>query len=113
LTITLIDRSLSGRSFESLAAGIGVSYSVLVERFGTKADLVREIVDTINFRQRAAEKDIAVPDNDLDAYFAGFMAAFEWSLDPANAKLQRLEVEASVLDPTDGRSAYCEWFGAA
>jgi AcrR family transcriptional regulator len=109
----LADRSLSELTFEDLAAGIGVSQSVLVERFKTKSDLVREIVDTINSRQRAAEEDIAVPDNDLDAYFAGVMAAFEWSLDPANGKLQRLEIEASALDPVGGQAAYTRWLVAA
>jgi len=109
----LADRSLSELTFENLALGLGVSEFVLVERFGTKANLVREIVDVINARQRAAEEDIAVPDNDLDAYFAGVMAAFEWSLDPANGKLQRLEVEASVLDPVGGRAAYNRWLIAA
>ena len=114
----LVDRPLSTLTFRALAKYLGVSTYTLVYHFGTRAELVSEIVAAIAARQRTAEEDIAVPDNDLDAYFAGIMAAFEWSLDPANNSLQRLEFEAAILeahagDLTSSRASFDGWLGSA
>jgi AcrR family transcriptional regulator len=114
----LSDRPLSTLTFRDLATHLHVSTYTLVSHFGTRAQLVSEIVATISARQRTAEEAIAVPDNDIDAYFAGIMAAFEWSLDPANNSLQRLEFEAAILEAHEGdltasRASFAGWLTAA
>jgi AcrR family transcriptional regulator len=114
----LADRPLTTVTFRDLARGLGVSTYTLVYHFGNRATLVREIVEAIAARQRTAEEETATPDSDIGAYFAGIMAAFTWSLDPANIKLQRLEFEAAIMEAhepalTFSRGVYAGWISAA
>lgn len=113
------DKPLSGLSFRTLAKGLGVSSYALVYHFGTKDELVNEIVRAIADRQKGAEtaaaSDAAVS---IDAHLTQLTASFEWALDPVNLKLQRLEFEAAMLEavgavdprqPTHTRTVFAFW----
>jgi AcrR family transcriptional regulator len=102
----LSDRALSTLTFRDLARALNVSTYTLVYHFGNRAGLVSDVVAAIATRQRSAEEETATPDSDLGAYFAGIMAAFEWSLEPANTKLQRLEFEAAIMEAHDPALTY-------
>jgi AcrR family transcriptional regulator len=94
----LLDKPLSALTFRHLAASLSVSTFTLVYHFGTRAELVREIIAAIATRQRGFE---SIPDPDevtIDSYFAGLRHTFELTLLPRNRALQRLEFEAQMLE---------------
>jgi AcrR family transcriptional regulator len=94
----LLDKPLSALTFRHLAASLNVSTFTLVYHFGTRADLVREIIRAIATRQRGFE---SLPDPDIitvDSYLAGLRHTFELTLLPRNRALQRLEFEAQMLE---------------
>lgn len=93
------DKPLSGLSFRTLAKGLGVSSYALVYHFGTKDQLVNELVRAIAETQKGAETaaatDAAVS---IEAHLTQLAASVEWALDPANLSLQRLEFEAAMIE---------------
>ena len=93
------DKPLSGLSFRTLAKGLGVSSYALVYHFGTRDQLLDEIVRAIAATQKgvetAAASDAAVS---IDAHLTQLTASFEWALDPANLSVQRLEFEAAMIE---------------
>jgi AcrR family transcriptional regulator len=94
----LVDKPLSGLTFRSLAAGLGVSSFTLVYHFGTRDDLVRDIIGSISTRQRGFETVFDPKTVTLDSYFIGLRQTFDLSLFPRNRALQRLEFEAQMLE---------------
>lgn len=94
----LIDKPLSALTFRGLAAGLGVSSFTLVYHFGTRADLVREIIGAIADRQRGFETVLDPQQVTIESYFDGLRRAFEPTLLPRNRALQRLEFEAQMLE---------------
>jgi AcrR family transcriptional regulator len=70
----LTDKPLSALTFRGLATGLGVSSFTLVYHFGTRADLVREIIGAIATRQRGFETVLDPQDVTLDSYFGGLAA---------------------------------------
>lgn len=108
------DSSLASFSFRTLARSLGVSTYSLVYYFGTREELLSEIVRAIAERQKSAEprsEEIVSIDDHLDQ----IRASFEWQLDPKNLKVQRLEFEAATLETPDStvltRSVFGFWMG--
>ena len=94
----LIDKPLSALTFRGLASALGVSSFTLVYHFGTRDELVHEIIESIATRQRGFETVFDPDTVTLDTYFAGLRQTFELSLFPRNLALQRLEFEALMLE---------------
>jgi len=111
----LLDKSLSSVTFRSLAAGIGVSTFTLVYHFGTRADLISEVVQAISVRSGIVEELNQEPEATLDTFVQGLQLSWEWSIQPRNRQLQRLEFEAGMLESlhpdqlTFTRALYRHW----
>jgi AcrR family transcriptional regulator len=110
----LLDKPLSTLSFRTLASALGVSTFTLVYHFGSRAELISDIVWAI----AAREKDVQLIRNEqegtLDAYLEGLERSWEWSVQPHNQKLQRLQFEASMMEAQDPshtftRDLYATW----
>lgn len=99
----LQDKSLlSGVTFRTLAAALDIGPYALVYHFGTRAELVREIITAIATRQRGFENAPVGPAT-IDSYFAGLQQTFDLSLNPRGRALQRLEFEAQMLEALEPR----------
>ena len=111
----LLDKPLSSLSFRTVASALGVSTFTLVYQFGTRADLVSEIVRAISARQADIEERLTANPGTLDTYYENLGISWRWTLDPRNRQLQRLEFEASMLEALDpdthdfSRTLYSTW----
>jgi AcrR family transcriptional regulator len=94
----LVDKPLSALTFRGLAAALGVSSFTLVYHFGTRDELVRDIITAIATRQRGFETVFAPSTITVAAYFEGLRQTFDLTLSPRNRALQRLEFEAQMLE---------------
>jgi AcrR family transcriptional regulator len=94
----LIDKPLSALTFRGLATALGVSPFTLVYHFGTRDELVRDIIGAIATRQRGFETVFDPATVTLDSYFVGLRQTFDLNLFPRNLALQRLEFEAQMLE---------------
>ena len=94
----LIDKPLSALTFRGLASALDVSSFTLVYHFGTRDDLVREIIGAIATRQRGFETVFDPETVTIDSYFVGLRKTFDFTLVPRNRALQRLEFEAQMLE---------------
>ena len=93
----LLDKPLATLSFRTLASALGVSTFTLVYHFGSRAELIREVLRAISERATFMERRL-VEDVTLDTYFENLQLSWEWTLDPRNRQLQRLEFEAAMLE---------------
>ena len=75
-----------------------MSSFTLVYHFGTREELVRDIIDAIATRQRGFETVFDPDTVTVDSYFAGLRQTFDLTLFPRNRALQRLEFEAQMLE---------------
>ena len=91
--------SLSDLSFRTLAQSLGVSTYSLVYYFGSREQLIDEIVRAIAERQKSSEPPST--QISIDHHLASIRAAFDWQLQPENIKLQRLEFEAAMIEALD------------
>ena len=101
----LLDKPLSALTFRTLANALDVSTFTLVYQFGTRAELVRDIIGAIATRQRGFE---TVPNSDeitVESYFAAMQRTFDLTLEPRNRALQRLEFEAQMLEALEPHEA--------
>ena len=111
----LLDKPLSSLTFRSVAGALGVSTYTLVYQFGTRAELVSDIVSAISSRQVDIERQLMSSPGTIDAYYENLESSWNWTLDPRNRQLQRLEFEASmveVLEPDThnfSRALYSTW----
>lgn len=111
----LLDKPLASLTFRTVASALGVSTFTLVYQFGTRAELVSEIVRAISSRQADMEDRLVTSPGTLDAYYDNLAVSWRWTLDPRNRQLQRLEFEASMLEALDpethnfSRSLYASW----
>jgi AcrR family transcriptional regulator len=94
----LVDKPLSALTFRGLASALGVSSFTLVYHFGTRDELVRDIIGSIATRQRGFETVFDPESVTLETYFDGLRQTFELTLFPRNRALQRLEFEAQMLE---------------
>lgn len=101
----LVDKPLSALTFRGLATALEVSSFTLVYHFGTRADLVRDIIGAIATRQRGFEEILAAEDVTVDSYLAALRRSFELTLLPRNRALQRLEFEAQMLEAVEPEHA--------
>lgn len=110
----LLDKPLTTLSFRTLASALGVSTFTLVYHFGSRAELLRDIVWAISAREQDIQAILRDKDGTLDAYFEGLERSWEWSVQPHNQKLQRLQFEASMMEAQDPshtftRELYRNW----
>ena len=111
----LLDKPLSGLTFRTLADALDVSTFTLVYQFGTRAQLLSEIVKAISAREVEIHQRLIANPGTLDIYFEGLERSWEWTLEPRNRQLQRLEFEASMIEALDPaghtfvRALYSRW----
>jgi AcrR family transcriptional regulator len=94
----LVDKPISALTFRGLASALDVSSFTLVYHFGTRENLVRDIIGSIATRQRGLETVFDPETVSVDSYLAGLRRTFESTLSPRNRALQRLEFEAQMLE---------------
>lgn len=94
----LVDKPLSALTFRGLATALGTSSFTLVYHFGTRDELVRDIIAAIATRQRGFETVLDPDTITVDSYFTGLRQTFDLTLFPRNRALQRLEFEAQMLE---------------
>lgn len=110
----LLDKPLSAMTFRTIAKGIGVSTYTLVYQFGTRAELVHEIVAAISARTSTIESRLDRAPT-LDTYIEGLIISWEWAVQPRNRQLQRLEFEAGMVESvfpdefTSTRGLFAKW----
>jgi AcrR family transcriptional regulator len=97
----LLDKSLSGVTFRSLASALGVSTFTLVYQFGTRAELISDVVAAISAREAGIHENLVANPASVEAYFDGLQRSWQWTLEPRNRQLQRLEFEASMIEALD------------
>lgn len=111
----LLDKPLASLTFRTVADALSVSTFTLVYQFGTRAELVSDIVGAISSRQAEMEHRLVESPGTLDAYYENLAVSWKWTLDPRNRQLQRLEFEASMLEALDpdthnfSRALYMTW----
>lgn len=102
----LLDKSLASVSFRTLADGLGVSAYTLVYHFGSRAELVREVLESVaNYQLYVFETP---PGRlDLDRHFEKIRSSWQLSLTPRNLQMQRLAFEGALLETREiGRSEF-------
>ena len=111
----LLDQPLATLSFRTLAKALGVSTYTLVYHFGTRAELLGQIVGAISAREQNIHARLVENPGTVQAYFDGLQRSWEWSIQPRNRKLHRLEFEAAMMEAQDPeshtftRSLYAHW----
>ncbi len=94
----LLDKPLSTLTFRSLAEGLGVSTYTLVYHFGSRAQLMREIMAAVTERQDAVVPDVEHETGDMATHLANIRKSWMLGLDPRSRQLQRLEIEAAMFE---------------
>jgi AcrR family transcriptional regulator len=111
----LRDKPLSGLSFRTLARALDVSTFTLVYQFGTRAELLSDIVQAITEAERTYDQ---IPDGepeDLDTHIEQVLQSFRWHLSDEVHHLQRLEMEAAMIEAlepnnhTFTRTVFSSW----
>lgn len=111
----LLDKPLTSLSFRTLATALDVSTFTLVYHFGSRAELVSDIVAAISTREIEIADDLRQAPPTLDSYLDGQIVSWEWAIHPRNIRLQRLEFEAALLEAHDPeshtftRGLYARW----
>src|SRR5471030_2999099 len=88
----LLDKSLASVSFRTIAQALGFSTYTLVYHFGTRDQLLSEIVAAVWTRTAAVEVQLLETPDTLETYFHGFEESWAWTLQPRNRQLQAVEV---------------------
>jgi AcrR family transcriptional regulator len=111
----LLDKSLASVSFRTIAQALDCSTYTLVYHFGTRSELLSEIVAAVSTRATVIDDLMRTAPNALDRYFAGLEESWEWTLQPRNRQLQRLEFEAALIEAVEpathtfSRSLFDTW----
>jgi AcrR family transcriptional regulator len=111
----LLDKSLASVSFRTIAQALGCSTYTLVYHFGTREQLLSEIVAAVSTRATAIDEQMRGGSATLDTYFKSFDASWQWTLLPRNRQLQRLEFEAALIESlqphthTFSRALFSTW----
>ena len=111
----LLDKSLASVSFRTISQALGFSTYTLVYHFGTRAELISEIVAAVSTRAEGIEERMKSAPDTLEEYFRGFAESWEWTLQPRNRQLQRLEFEASLIEAVEpdqhtfNRAVFATW----
>lgn len=94
----LVDKPLSSLTFRSVASALGVSTFTLVYQFGTRAELVADIVSAISSRQAEMVARFDENPDTFEEYYENLHTSWRWTLQPRNRQLQRLDFEASMME---------------
>jgi AcrR family transcriptional regulator len=111
----LLDKSLASVSFRTIAQALGFSTYTLVYHFGTREQLLSEIVSAVSTRTELIEAELTEAPDTLNTFFQTFADTWEWTLQPRNRQLQRLEFEASLIEALEpdkynlNRSLFATW----
>jgi len=110
----LLEQPLATVTFRTLASALGVSTYTLVYHFGTRANLLAEVVGAVSERQQAAQDKILAEGSALDDYFEAYEAAWAWVTSPEGRRRGLIDFEAAVLTARDGQTppamaAYERW----
>ncbi|MFJ6155160.1 TetR/AcrR family transcriptional regulator [Pseudarthrobacter sp. NPDC092184] len=93
----LMDKTLAELTFRSLAEGLGMSAYVLVYHFGSRDQLINDIVVSIESRlDRMRNTDVR--DIDRTAWREFLLDSWQWTMAQRNRHLTRLEFEATAQD---------------
>ena len=93
----LMDKTLAELTFRSLADGLGMSAYVLVYHFGSRDQLINDIVVSIESRlDRMRTTDVR--DIDRAAWRDFLLDSWQWTMAQRNRHLTRLEFEATAQD---------------
>lgn len=93
----LMDKTLAELTFRSLADGLGMSAYVLVYHFGSRDQLISDIVVSIESRlDRMRNTDVR--DIDRAAWREFLLDSWQWTMAQRNRHLTRLEFEATAQD---------------
>lgn len=111
----LRDQPLSAVTFRTLADALGVSPFTLVYHFGTRAELIADIIRAVGQRQQSdIDAELALEPS-LDEHIQAIRDSWRGFLHPATRALLRLEFEAALLQVTDseltvgGRDVHDRW----
>lgn len=111
----LREHALSGVTFRTLADALGVSPFTLVYHFGTRNELILEIIRAVTARQQQViDAELAVEPS-LDSHIAAIRDSWLEFLVPSTRALLRLEFEAALMEVTDptlragGRDVHARW----
>jgi AcrR family transcriptional regulator len=96
-----LDKSLASLSFRTVAQALDCSTYTLVYHFGTREELLSEIVAAVSTRTAAVEALMQQNPDTLAGYFEGYEMSWQWTLQPRNRQLQRLEFEASLIEAVE------------
>lgn len=111
----LLDKSLASVSFRTIAQALGFSTYTLVYHFGTREQLLSEIVAAVSTRTDLIEAELSEAPDTLTTFFKTFADTWEWTLQPRNRQLQRLEFEASLIEALEpekytlNRTLFATW----
>jgi len=111
----LLDKSLASVSFRTIAQALDCSTYTLVYHFGSREQLLSEIVAAVSTRATVIDDLMRDSSNTIDRYFAGLEESWQWTLQPRNRQLQRLEFEAALIEAlepsthTFSRSLFDTW----
>ncbi|HMH58301.1 MAG TPA: TetR/AcrR family transcriptional regulator [Galbitalea sp.] len=94
----LLDKSLASVSFRTIAQALDCSTYTLVYHFGSREQLLSEIVAAVSTRATVIDDLMRDSSNTIDRYFAGLEESWQWTLQPRNRQLQRLEFEAALIE---------------
>lgn len=99
----LLDKSLATVTFRTLADGLGISTYQLVYHFGSRAELIEAIIQTVADRETVVQSgsSVASSSSSLDGLIEGMHLSWQLSITPRGQQLQRLEFEAAVLESLD------------
>lgn len=93
----LMDKTLAELTFRSLADGLGMSAYMLVYHFGSRDQLINDIVVSIESRlDRMRNTDVR--DIDRAAWRDFLLDSWQWTMAQRNRHLTRLEFEATAQD---------------
>ena len=111
----VLDKPLASVSFRTIANALGFSTYTLVYHYGSRANLLSEIVAAASSRVAGIEQRLRSNPGTLDIYFDGLANSWEWTLEPRNRQLQRLEFEAALIEAVEPdlhtftRALYATW----
>ncbi len=113
----LLDKPLATLSFRTVAAGLAVSTYSLVYHFGTRDQLLHEVMGAVAERQDVVMPTVEAERGDIGEHVANIRRSWRLGLQPRSRQLLRLEFEAAMLEsretgPTRTRRMFARWHGA-
>jgi len=114
ILLYLQDKSIADLTFRTLADGLGISSYVLVYHFGSREELISQIVHAIEARpSEVLEPEMVTADR--AAFEAWLRHAWKVGIREYGIQLQRLHFEAAMQDSVlekqrgNGRKLYHSW----